>query len=102
MYVVQFGKWDYRALADKPKEKRTEFWACYFEQFIRRGMKDGGEEGTVEIVDFDGFSLSHHASKDGESFDDFCASIFARTTLTDKLDSIIVDSFGLSLQQSSW
>ena len=68
MYVVDFGKWDYRDLAEKPKERLTEFWTFYYEQFVRRQKKDAGEEGMVEIVDWDGFRLSNHASKDGESF----------------------------------
>ena len=66
VYVAEFGKWDYREWAHKPAEKVAEF-GKYFEQFIRRMRKDAGEEGIVLIVDWDGFSLSHHASKDGES-----------------------------------
>ena len=46
----------------------AEFWK-YVEQCIRRNKKDAGDgEGTVNINDWEGFSLSHHASKDGKSF----------------------------------
>ena len=68
VYVVQFGKWDFRGWAQKPEEKVEEFWK-YFEQYVKRHEKDGernGGEGVVDIVDWDGFSLSHHASKKGD------------------------------------
>ena len=65
VYVIEFGNWDYREWAQKPEEKLNEFWK-HFEQHIRRQSKDGGEDGVVEIVDWEGFSLSHHASRDGE------------------------------------
>lgn len=70
MYAIDFGKWDYREWAHKPDEKLEEFWK-YFEQFIRRQEKDAAVndgEGMVEIVDWDGFSLSHHASPKGDYF----------------------------------
>ena len=69
MTVVEFGKWNYRELAKKPKEKLDEFWK-YFEQFLRREAKDAevnNGEGMVLICDWEGFSLNRHASKEGES-----------------------------------
>ena len=65
VYVIEFGKWDYREWAQKPEEKLKEFWK-HFEKHIQLQSKDGGEDGVVEIVDWEGFSLSHHASRDGE------------------------------------
>ena len=66
MYFIDFGKWDYRQWAEQTEEKVAEFWK-YFEQFVRREEKDAAKyDGMVEIVDFDGFTLSHHASPKGE------------------------------------
>ena len=47
----------------------------YFEQFARRVARDqgaNGTEGIVDIVDWDGFALSHFASSRGENFLAFC------------------------------
>ena len=66
VYIIEFGKWNYREWALKSDEKIAEFWT-YIEQCIRRHKKDADEgKGAVDIVDWDGFSLSNHASKDGE------------------------------------
>ena len=69
MYVVEFGRWDFREWAEKPEEKIKEFWK-YVEQLLRCQVKDAelnGGRGIVDLVDWDGFSLSHHASPKGKS-----------------------------------
>ena len=51
-----------------PKEKVEEFWK-YYEQYARRLEKDmamSKGQGTVFIVDWDGFSLAHYASRSGK------------------------------------
>ena len=69
--MIEFGKWDYRELAHHSEEKQAEFWK-YFEQMVRRQQK-GAEmnngQGMVEIVDWEGFELNHHASPKGESIE---------------------------------
>ena len=67
MYVVEFGKWNYHKWAEQSAEKVEEFW-IYHEQIVRRQEKDAalnGGQGIVQIIDWDGFSLSNHASKNG-------------------------------------
>ena len=69
VYLVEFGKWDYRQWARKPEEKLVEFWK-FFEQFVRRQEKDAkanNGQGMVQLVDWDGFALSHHSSPHGEN-----------------------------------
>ena len=69
MYVIEFGKWNFRQWGNQSVEKVDEFWK-YYEQLIRRGEKDAGmnhDAGVVHLVDFEGFALSHHASPKGES-----------------------------------
>ena len=69
VYILEFGKWDYRAhLVDMPAEKVEEFW-MYYEQFARKAEKDSAlhnDEGTVFIVDWDGFTLTHYATGPGK------------------------------------
>ena len=67
MYYSDFGKWDYRRWAQQSEEKVAEFWK-FFEQMVRREEKDAARSnGMVEVVDFSGFTLGHHASPKGES-----------------------------------
>ena len=64
VYVTEFGKWNYRHW---PTARVDEFWK-YHEQLIRLHEKDAkmsGGQGTVCIMDWDGFQLKHHASQTG-------------------------------------
>ena len=70
VYAFEFGKWDFRQWADQTEEKVEEFWK-YFEQLVRRQRKDAGMNngaGVVQVTDWEGFTLSRHASPKGESF----------------------------------
>ena len=70
VYNLDFGKWDFRNWAQQSEENIERFLE-YFEQGLRRFEKDAGTKngtGVAEIIDFDGFSLSHHASQSGECF----------------------------------
>ena len=67
VYVVEFGKWDYRSLVQMSPKKIEEFW-MYFEQCARRAERDSASsnnEGTVFILDWDGFNLKSYASARG-------------------------------------
>ena len=69
MYVLEFGKWNYRDLARKPEEKIQEFWK-YFEQYARRVQRDAAvnnHQGTACITDYDGFRLAEYASSSGKN-----------------------------------
>lgn len=67
---MEFGKWNYRELAHKPKEIIDEFWK-YYEQFARRAESDGAlnkDQGNVFILDWEGFSLTNYASPQGNHY----------------------------------
>ena len=60
VYVVEFGKWNYRALDYLGKDKREELYK-YFEQLSRRAERDAAicdDHGTSFIADWDGFALN--------------------------------------------
>ena len=68
VYVLEFGKWNYRKFSQMSAEKVEEFW-MYYEQCARRAERDSAlhnGEGTCFIVDWDGFSLKHYAAGRGE------------------------------------
>ena len=67
VHVVEFGKHNFRRLATQPKEKVDELWKSW-EQWTRVMEKDAAlnnGQGIVLILDFDGFSLAHYASQEG-------------------------------------
>ena len=70
VHIVGFGKFDLRGLAASPREKIEEFWISY-ERWTRIQERDAAlnnDQGFVLIVDFDGFSLGHYASSNGERY----------------------------------
>ena len=65
---MDFGNWNYRDLAREPEATIKEFWK-YFEQYVRRVQRDGalkGHQGTVFLLDWDGFHLEEYASGSGK------------------------------------
>ena len=69
VYILEFGKWSYRALGQLSEERREEFWS-YFAQLVLRTGRDAkvcNDQGVVYVDDFEGFSLQHYASKTGKS-----------------------------------
>ena len=64
---MEFGKHNFRELAEYSEEKKAEFWKGW-EQWTRVMEKDAAlnnGQGIVLIVDCDGFSLAHYASSEG-------------------------------------
>lgn len=69
MHVLEFGNFDLRKWAAKPKDKIEEFWRAY-EQWLRFQEKDASlnsNQGMVILMDFDGFTLAHFASQQGKN-----------------------------------
>ena len=67
--MTDFGKWNYREWAQKPKEKQDEFWK-FFEQYVKRHERDAAlnnEQGIVIIIDWEGFALGQYASNNGKA-----------------------------------
>ena len=68
VYIVPFGKWNYRTLMEFPKNLEEEFWK-YYEQHARRLERDAAvnnDDGVVAIVDWDCFTLAHFATPEGK------------------------------------
>ena len=62
VYVLEFGKWSYRALGQLSEERRAEFWK-YFAQLLLRTQRDAtmcNEQGVIYIDDMDTFRLEHY------------------------------------------
>ena len=68
VYVMEFGKWNYRALTHLSPEQIEDFW-MYYEQCARRAERDSAlrkNGGNVFLLDWDGFSLANYASGPGK------------------------------------
>ena len=95
---------DARKWAAEPKEKQDEFWK-YYEQGSRLQEKDAAmndNQGIVLILDFDGFTLKHFASKDGSTLlvvvvGRLCRWAILKAILFDLLSSVAAIKFGLKL-----
>ena len=67
VFVMEFGKWDYRGLADLPQDELDDFHK-YYHQFVRRVSREAAannDQGVVFICDWDGFALRNYASSKG-------------------------------------
>ena len=81
VYIAEFGKFNFRAMAAMPEEWKAEVWKGW-EQWTRLMERDSAlnnGEGIVIIVDFDGFSLANYASPEGH-LPNACLSKFCSRT----------------------
>jgi len=64
IYVMEYGKWNFRELTHQPGDVKKNFWK-YYEQFVRRIRRDGemnDKKGIALIIDWDEFHLDHFNS----------------------------------------
>ena len=67
VYVCEYGRWDFEALAAKSEEYVEGFWEYFADTFdqIDKDAQRNNNQGFAVIIDYDGFKMSNFESSRG-------------------------------------